>query len=116
MSDNLGKKRLDALEVKLNALRKPVVEKREESHYNQAQAGWRMVTELVVGLLLGAGIGYGLDVLFGVLPIFLVIFTVLGFIAGVRTMMRTATEIQTKVMTQDEVSASPNKDEMYDDD
>lgn len=65
-----------------------------EEHYTQAQAGWRMVTELVAGLGIGFGIGYGLDVLFGTLPIMMVLFTFLGFAAGVKTMMRTAEEIQ----------------------
>ena len=68
----------------------------EEHHISQAQAGWRMVTELVVGLLMGFGIGYGLDHLFGTIPIFLVIFTMLGFAAGVRAMMKSAAEIAAK--------------------
>jgi len=69
-----------------------------EEHYTQAQAGWRMVTELVAGLGIGFGIGYGLDVLLGTIPIMLVLFTFLGFAAGVKTMMRTAQEIQTNQM------------------
>ncbi len=65
-----------------------------EEHHSQAQAGWRMVIELVAGIVIGFGIGYGLDRVFGTLPIFLVVFVLLGFAAGVRTMMRTAREIQ----------------------
>lgn len=71
-----------------------------EEHYTQAQAGWRMVTELVAGLGIGFGIGYGIDVLLGTIPIFLVLFTFLGFAAGVKTMMRTAQEIQTKQVAE----------------
>lgn len=65
-----------------------------EEHYSQAQAGWRMVLELVTGLLVGFGIGYGLDRLFGTLPIFLILFTLLGLAAGINVMMRTAKELQ----------------------
>lgn len=73
-----------------------------EEHYSQAQAGWRMVIELVTGLLVGFGIGYGLDSLFGTLPIFLVLFTMLGLAAGVRVMMRTAQELQQEHMAGDD--------------
>ena len=97
MSDGPDQKRLDALDEKLKALKqanapKPV----EEHHLSQAQVGWRMVTELVVGLLLGFGFGYGLDLFFETLPIFLIIFTMLGFGGGVRAMMKTANEIAEK--------------------
>ncbi len=71
-----------------------------EEHYSQAQLGWRMVLELVVGLLIGFGMGYGLDRLFGTLPIFLVIFTFLGLAAGVNVMMRTAKEVQVKIESE----------------
>ena len=97
MSDSPDQKRLDALDEKLKSAQKAnAPEPAEEHHIRQAQVGWRMVTELVVGLLMGFGIGYGADRLFGTLPIFLILFTMLGFAAGVRTMMRTAREIQEK--------------------
>jgi ATP synthase protein I len=95
MTDGPDPKRLDDLEDRLKALRKSrEPAPRKESHVSQAQAGWRMVTELVVGLLLGFGIGYGLDSLFGTVPIFLILFTLLGFAGGVRAMMKSAAEIQ----------------------
>lgn len=117
MTDDPDLERRDALEKKLEAARKarepaPV----EESHYSAAQAGWRMVTELVVGLLLGFGIGYGIDYLLGTMPWFMLIFTMLGFAAGVRTMMRTAQEIQNKNSMPDAPSAPAGQDKMYDDD
>lgn len=97
MTEGPDPERMKALEEKLAAKReanapKPV----EEHHLSQAQAGWRMVTELVVGLLLGFGLGYGLDQFFGTLPILLIICTMLGFAGGVRAMMRTANEIAAK--------------------
>lgn len=97
MNDGPDPERLSALEDRLKALRKAQEPApRMESHVSQAQAGWRMVTELVVGLLLGFGIGYGLDSLFGTLPIFLIVFTLFGFAGGVRAMMKSAAEIQQK--------------------
>ncbi|WGI22889.1 AtpZ/AtpI family protein [Amylibacter sp. IMCC11727] len=97
MTDGPDPDRLNALEAKLAEKRRanepgPV----EEHHLSQAQAGWRMVTELVAGLLLGFGLGYGLDVAFGTMPVFLIIFTLLGFAGGVRAMMRSAEEIAKK--------------------
>ena len=90
-------KRLNALEERLAAKRQGNVPKAaEEHHISQAQAGWRMVTELVVGLLLGFGLGFGLDKALGTLPIFLIICTMLGFAGGVRAMMRSAEEIGKK--------------------
>ena len=90
-------KRLNALEERLAAKRPGNAPKAaEEHHISQAQAGWRMVTELVVGLLLGFGLGFGLDKVLGTLPIFLIIFTLLGFAGGVRAMMRSAEEIGKK--------------------
>jgi ATP synthase protein I len=95
MNDGPDPKRLDKLEERLKALRKAQEPApRKESHVSQAQAGWRMVTELVVGLLLGFGVGYGLDSLFGTMPIFLILFTLFGFAGGVRAMMKSAAEIQ----------------------
>jgi len=97
MTDGPDPERMKALEEKLAAKRH--VEKAasvEEHHLSQAQVGWRMVTELVVGLLLGFGLGYGLDVYFGTMPIFLVIWTMLGFAGGVRAMMHSAAEISRK--------------------
>ncbi|MCP5072197.1 MAG: F0F1 ATP synthase subunit I [Rhodobacteraceae bacterium] len=97
MSDSPDDKRLSELDEKLRAARKAIEpEAAEEHHVSQAQAGWRMVTELVVGLLMGFGIGYGLDALFGTIPIFLILFTLLGFAAGVRAMMKSAAEIAAK--------------------
>lgn len=117
MNDGPDPKRLNALEDRLKALRKSQEPApRKESHVSQAQAGWRMVTELVVGLLLGFGIGYGLDSLFGTMPIFLILFTLLGFAGGVRAMMKSAAEIQqqnAKAGTEPAASAKP--DDMYDD-
>jgi ATP synthase protein I len=97
MSDGPDPDRMNALEEKLKAKRKAMTPvPAEEHHLSQAQAGWRMVTELVVGLLLGFGFGYGLDLFFETLPIFLIIFTMLGFAGGVRAMMRTAKDIAAK--------------------
>ncbi|MCO4823668.1 MAG: AtpZ/AtpI family protein [Amylibacter sp.] len=97
MTDGPDPVRMKALEEKLAAKKKAMEpEVVEEHHLSQAQAGWRMVTELVVGLLLGFGFGYGLDLFFETLPIFLIIFTMLGFAGGVRAMMRTANEIAAK--------------------
>jgi ATP synthase protein I len=89
-------------QARLDALSKRIAEakgtgkpgSKVEEHHSQAQAGWRMVTELVTGLLLGFGIGYGLDRLLGTLPWLMIVFTGLGFAAGIRVMMRTAQEIQ----------------------
>ncbi|WP_069300368.1 AtpZ/AtpI family protein [Neptunicoccus sediminis] len=97
MSDSPDPNRLNALEEKLQAKRKAIEPApAQEHHLSQAQAGWRMVTELVVGLLLGFGLGYGLDRAFDTMPVFLVIFTMLGFAGGVRAMMRSAEEITKK--------------------
>ena len=97
MTDGPDPVRMKALEEKLAAKRKAnEPEPVEEHHLSQAQAGWRMVTELVVGLLLGFGLGYGLDQFFGTIPIFLIICSMLGFAGGVRAMMRTANEIAAK--------------------
>ncbi|MEL7343986.1 MAG: AtpZ/AtpI family protein [Pseudomonadota bacterium] len=68
----------------------------EEDHYSQAQAAWRMVTELVAGLGIGFGIGFGLDRLFGTTPFLMILFLFLGLAAGIKTMIRTAQEVQTK--------------------
>jgi ATP synthase protein I len=87
--------RLRRLDERLRQLRKPEDQVRPGGdHHTQAQAAWRMVTELVAGLLVGFGIGYGLDALFGTRPWLLVLFTLLGFAAGVQTMMRTARDLQ----------------------
>lgn len=117
MSENPDPKRLDTLEKKLDAARRArAPEPTEESHVSQAQVGWRMVTELVVGLLMGFGIGYGIDYLADTRPWFMLIFTMLGFAAGVRTMMRTATEIQEKNSKLPPSKVSAGQDKMYDDD
>ena len=94
MSEDIDPDRLKQLSERLAEAKgtdpKPV----EENHITAAQAGWRMVTELVVGLLLGAAIGYGLDAVFGSEPWLLIVFCMLGFAAGVRVMLKTAEEIQ----------------------
>ena len=108
-------KRLDALEERLEAVKERKAPKpKKHSAENQAQAGWRMVTELVVGILLGLGIGYGLDTVFGTLPWLMIIFLGLGFAAGIRTMMRTAAELQEQ--NSELGIGTAGKDEMYDDD
>ena len=94
MSDPDDKAQLEALGKRIEAMKatgKPAP--RLEDHHSQAQAGWRMVTELVTGVLLGFAIGFGLDKLFGTLPILLIVFTLLGFAAGIRVMLRTAREV-----------------------
>ena len=117
MTDGPDQKRLDALEERLRALRKAQEPApRKESHVSQAQAGWRMVTELVVGLLLGFGIGYGLDSLFGTMPIFLIVFTLFGFAGGVRAMMKSAAEIQQQnAQAGTKPATSAKTDDMKDD-
>lgn len=117
MADQIDPKRLDALEKRLDAARKdhdPAPA--EEHHISQAQAGWRMVTELVAGLLIGFGVGYGLDFWLGTTPLLMIVFIGLGFTAGIRTMMRTAAEIQKKNMAPPGDKAPAGKEEMYDDD
>ncbi|MDA7428466.1 AtpZ/AtpI family protein [Primorskyibacter aestuariivivens] len=94
MPDQEHRKRLDALDDRIAALKGKEQKPHQEEHYSQANMAWRMVIELVSGLGIGFGIGYGLDSLFGTLPILLVVFTLLGFAAGVQTMMRTANELQ----------------------
>lgn len=97
MSDSPDPKRLEALDARLAKVKQahaPIPPK--ESHITQAQAGWRMVTELVVGLLLGFGVGYGLDRLLGTEPWLMILFIGFGFAAGVRVMLRTAREIQNR--------------------
>ena len=108
-------KRLDALEERLDKVAQARAPKpREQSEVTQAQAGWRMVTELVVGILLGFGIGYGLDSLLGTTPWLMIVFLGFGFAAGIKTMMRTAKEVQAN--TAPEGTGPQGKEEMYDDD
>ncbi|MBY6088903.1 AtpZ/AtpI family protein [Pseudooceanicola sp. 502str34] len=117
MSDQDHKARMAALEAKIAAAKKAVEPPApSESHYNQAQVAWRMVTELVAGLGLGFAIGFGLDTLFGTKPILLVVFTMLGMAAGVQTMIRTARELERKhaaetAGTNDESGQSPRDGE-----
>lgn len=96
MSGASDQDRLKALDDRIRALKGPDAEEKrlQDTHYEQAHIGWRMVIELVSGLLIGFGIGYGLDRVFGTLPLFLVLFTMLGFAAGIRVMLRTAKEAQ----------------------
>ncbi len=95
MSGAPDKARLDRLEQRIAAAKKAQEPTRKvETKFSQAQQGWRMIVELVVGILIGTGIGYGLDVLFGTMPWFLVPFTLLGFAAGVNVMLKTAKELQ----------------------
>jgi len=100
MSEDIDPDRLKQLSERLAEARGDEPKPVEENHITAAQAGWRMVTELVVGLLLGAAIGYGLDAVFGSEPWLLIVFCMLGFAAGVRVMLKTAEEIQ-KVNTPD---------------
>lgn len=95
MPDPTDGDRLAELEARIEALKGEEPDERiQDTHYEQAHMGWRMVIELVAGILLGFGIGYGLDHLFGTLPLFLVLFILLGFAAGVRVMLRTAQDAQ----------------------
>ena len=100
--------RLKALEARLRAARGKDgrVPSRTEDHLTQAQAGWRMVTELLAGIGIGFALGSGLDSLLGTLPVFLVLMTLLGFAAGVKVMLRTAAEIT----AQNERAAARQKD------
>ena len=112
MSDPHDADRLKKLDDRIEALKETQVPPpRSDEHYSQAQAGWRMVTELVAGLLIGFSIGYGLDVLLGTLPILLVLFTLLGFAAGVRVMLRTAQEIQSDAADRSADEETANKGE-----
>ena len=101
--DEADKRRLQELEAKIEAAKKPEERTRHgEDHHSQAHLAWRMVIELVTGLGIGFAIGYGLDSLFGTLPIFLIVFTLAGFAAGVKTMMRTAKEMTPGKLGEDE--------------
>jgi len=115
MAGNPDPKRLDALEERLEKVKERKAPKaKTQSAENQAQAGWRMVSELVVGICLGFAIGYGLDQLLGTTPWLMIVFLCFGFAAGIRTMMRTAKEIQDQ--TAKPGTGAAGKDEMYDDD
>ncbi|MEM9715848.1 MAG: AtpZ/AtpI family protein [Pseudomonadota bacterium] len=94
MAEDPDPERLKQLSERLAEARDDDPKPEVENHFTAAQAGWRMVTELVVGLLLGAAIGYGLDAVFGTEPWFLIVFCMLGFAAGIRVMLKTAEEIQ----------------------
>lgn len=97
MSDEPDPARLEALKARIEAARaarEGAGRRRTDTHLSQAQAGWRMVIELITGLGIGFGIGYGLDSLFGTMPWLLILFTLLGFAAGIRVMMGTARELQ----------------------
>ena len=94
MQDRGPDEKLDALESRINALKKSHAPKDHmDEHYSQAQLAWRMVIELVSGLGIGFGIGYGLDALFGTQPFLMVVFIFLGLAAGIKTMMRSAREV-----------------------
>ena len=109
MADKPDKARMDALEARINALKKTQEPKpRVDEHYSQASLAWRMVIELVAGLAIGSGIGYGLDAVFGTLPVFLMLFSVLGFVAGVKTMLRSAREVQEKKMAEEKANGGRN--------
>lgn len=90
--------RLKDLEARINAAKGAEAPDgpAEEDHYTQAQAAWRMVTELVAGLGIGFGIGFGLDKLLGTTPFLMILFIFLGLAAGIKVMIRTAQEVQTK--------------------
>ena len=101
MGENPDPDRLKSLDDRIAAMKKTQEpEPPKDTHYSQAQQGWRMVIELVAGIVIGFFIGYGLDLELGTLPIMLVIWTLLGFVAGVRTMMRTAKEVQDKAAAE----------------
>jgi len=89
------KDRLKPLAARLRAARggKGQDSPRGDGHLSQAQAGWRMVTELVAGIGIGFAIGWGLDSLAGTAPLFIVTMTLLGFAAGIKVMLGTAAEI-----------------------
>lgn len=94
MAEEPDPKRLDALEERLEALKKTQKpEPRGDEHFSMAHLAWRMVIELVAGIAIGFGIGFGLDYLFGTQPLFLVLFILLGLAAGVNVMLRTAKEV-----------------------
>lgn len=97
MTDPNDKKRLDALDDRIKAVKGVHAPKpRAPDHHSQAQLAWRMVIELVAGLGIGFGMGYGLDSLFGTTPWLMIVFIFLGFAAGVKTMMRSAQEVQAR--------------------
>jgi ATP synthase protein I len=88
------RQRLRALNRRLKAAKGAVnPAPRGDGHVTQAQAGWRMVTELVAGIGIGFAMGWGLDSVTGMAPVFIVVMTMLGFAAGVKVMLRTAAEI-----------------------
>jgi len=80
------KDRLKSLDARLRAARggKGQDSPRGDGHLSQAQAGWRMVTELVAGIGIGFAMGWGLDSLAGTAPLFIVTMTLLGFAAGIK--------------------------------
>ncbi|MGB0497416.1 MAG: AtpZ/AtpI family protein [Rubricella sp.] len=91
MSETPDKARLKALEDRIEAARRahdPGPARPDK--VNQANMGWHMVIELVVGMAIGLGIGYGLDMLIGTAPAFLILFGLLGFAAGIKVMLETA--------------------------
>lgn len=96
MSDEPDPERLKALEARLRAMKGEEAENapREGTDLNQANLGWQMIVELVVGIAIGFGMGYGLDRFFGTMPIMLVLFTLLGFAAGIKVMLGTAAQMQ----------------------
>jgi ATP synthase protein I len=89
------KERLKALEARLRAAKgqESPDAPRGDGHLTQAQAGWRMVTELLAGIGIGFAMGWGLDSLAGTKPLFIVVMTLLGFAAGIKVMLATAAEI-----------------------
>ena len=109
MTDPHDPKRLEALDKRIETLKKTQEPKssRGEEHFSQANMAWRMVIELVAGLLIGFGMGWGLDKLFGTTPIFIVLMTGFGLAAGVKTMMRTAQTIQAE---QEAEASKQNED------
>lgn len=88
--------RLRDLDRRIKKARAAGQEKPAAHSISQAEMGWRMILELVLGIGIGAAIGYGADRLLGTIPVFLMAFTLLGFAAGCRTMLRTAKEVQRK--------------------
>ena len=88
------KARMAALEARIKRAKgEPERASQGQGHLGSAEAGWRMVTELVAGLLIGFGIGYGLDWVLGIAPVMMILFTLLGFAAGIKVMLGTAKEM-----------------------
>lgn len=100
------KKRLEALDERLQSMEKQQAEKLVVAPASKKFAAfgfaYRIIIEMASGVVVGAAIGYGLDRLLGTLPIFLAIMSLAGFGAGVRLVLVTAREYQNRVMKEEE--------------